>query len=88
MTITDIRKRSSHGKRYNVTGFYQSKAWTKTRNAFIKANPKCIQCGGQANVADHKVRIADGGAKLDWSNLQAMCSKCHNKKDNNAGKRK
>jgi len=80
-------KKSSHGARYNITGFYQSKAWRNTRNAFIAANPKCIECGQKATVADHKVRVNDGGAELDWSNLQPMCAKCHNKKDNNAGKK-
>jgi 5-methylcytosine-specific restriction endonuclease McrA len=88
MVIHDIRKQSSHNRRNGDRSFYQSSAWTKTRNAFIAANPKCIQCGKPANVADHKVRIKDGGSALDWSNLQAMCSSCHNKKDNNAGKRK
>lgn len=28
-------------------------------------------------MVDHKVRILDGGDKFDWSNLQAMCNKCH-----------
>lgn len=78
---------SGHGARYGDRSFYQSSAWRKTRNAFIAANPLCIQCGAIATVADHKVRVAEGGDKLSWSNLQPMCASCHNKKDNNAGKK-
>lgn len=68
--------------------FYNSTAWRTLRNAFIKANPKCIECGQPATVADHKVRIKEGGAPLDPNNLQAMCQSCHNRKDNNVTKRK
>ena len=88
MTITDIRKHRSHDRRKGDRSFYQTSAWRNTRNAFMAAHPYCIECGKPANVADHKIRIADGGSELDWSNLQPMCSSCHNKKDNNAGKRK
>lgn len=76
-----------HNHRRGDRSFYQSKAWKNTRDAFIRANPKCIGCGGVANVADHRVRIKDGGDPIAWSNLQAMCSKCHNSKDNNAGRK-
>jgi 5-methylcytosine-specific restriction endonuclease McrA len=62
---------------------YQSKSWRSTRNAFIAANPRC-SCGEPATVADHIVRIKDGGDPYNWSNLQPMCKACHNKKDNNA----
>ena len=90
MIINDIRKRKSHGhdNRNGDRSFYQTTAWRKCRNAFIAANPKCFVCGKPAEVADHKIRVAEGGDKLNWSNLQPMCQKCHNKKDNNAGKRK
>lgn len=81
-----IKNTSGHGARYGDRSFYQSSAWRKTRNAFIAANPNCVECGKPATVADHKIRVAEGGDKLNWSNLQPMCAKCHNKKDNNAGK--
>lgn len=88
MIITDIRKHRSHGhnNRNGDRSFYQSPEWRKTRNAFIALNPRCVECGAIATVADHKIRVKDNGAKLDWSNLQALCASCHNKKDNNAGK--
>lgn len=79
-------KTGSQGKRHNPDPFYQSKQWRSTRNAFIQANRLCVVCGGQAEMVDHKVRIKEGGSRLDWSNLQSMCNKCHAKKDNNAGR--
>jgi 5-methylcytosine-specific restriction protein A len=78
------RDEHRHNNRSFDRQFYQSKEWRRVRNAFIAANPKCVQCGGPSNIADHIVRIKDGGDPLNWSNLQAMCSRCHNKKDNNA----
>ena len=33
-----------------------------------------------SEVVDHITPINQGGATLDWNNLQAMNSKCHNKK--------
>lgn len=72
----------------NDRGFnYQSSVWRNTRNAFIAANPYC-ECGEKATVADHKIRIKDGGDPYNWSNLQALCSSCHNRKDANSGKLK
>lgn len=90
MEIKRIRRpwEKKSGERHNPDPFYQSSAWRKTRNAFISVNPRCVKCGDKAVVADHIVRIKDGGSPLDWSNLQPMCTPCHNKKDNNAGKRK
>jgi 5-methylcytosine-specific restriction enzyme A len=33
-----------------------------------------------ARVVDHVKAIKDGGARLDWSNLQSLCTACHNRK--------
>lgn len=83
-----IKEESHRHSHRNDRGFnYQSKAWTTTRNAFIKANPVC-KCGKPANVADHRVRVKENGDPYAWSNLQALCSSCHNKKDNNASKKR
>lgn len=94
MEIKSIRrpwqKNTSASHRHdnrNDRGFnYQSSVWRNTRNAFIAANPHC-KCGQKATVADHRVRIKDGGDPYAWSNLTPMCQSCHNKKDNNAGKK-
>ena len=36
-------------------------------------------------MVDHITPINNGGQKLDYSNLQALCNKCHNKKSASEG---
>lgn len=59
--------------------------WTKLRNAFIKVNPLCAHCLIQDRVTlaaeiDHIRPLAQGGARLDPDNLQALCRSCHSLK--------
>lgn len=48
---------------------------------------RCHWCGTERLKAhltvDHIVRIADGGAKLDVSNLALACAKCNNERHAN-----
>lgn len=75
-----------HDNRNDREFNYQSSAWRNTSKAFLTANPVCFLCGKPSKISDHKVRIKDGGDPYNWANLQPMCSKCHNRKDNNTGK--
>ncbi|WP_143295494.1 HNH endonuclease [Burkholderia pseudomallei] len=66
-------------------GFYKSSAWQQCRAAYLRAHPLCAHCSGRghtvaARVVDHVVPIKDGGARLDWANLQSLCTRCHNRK--------
>jgi len=50
-----------------------------------KGSPLCMHCIDEgylrpAQVADHIVRIRDGGLKLSHSNIQWLCNHHHNKK--------
>lgn len=68
-----------------LQGFYNTPAWKKCRKAFRAANPLCKSCEQRgrivsADVVDHIVERRDGGADLDWSNLQSLCHACHNAK--------
>ena len=65
--------------------FYKSIRWRRLRRAFLAANPLCQTCehGGNltiASVVDHKIPIKQGGASLDWENLQSQCASCHARK--------
>lgn len=65
--------------------FYHTTAWRKCRKAYIQAHPQCAVCYGakklqRADVVDHITPIRAGGSELDWSNLQSLCHKCHNRK--------
>lgn len=51
----------------------------------LSLNPLCVHCAKKgdvtpADVVDHIKPIKKGGAKLDESNLQGLCHKCHNRK--------
>ncbi|WP_010662552.1 HNH endonuclease signature motif containing protein [Marinilabilia salmonicolor] len=71
-------------------GFYNTSAWKKLRNVFIKTYPLCKDCEKQdrlvpAKYVDHIVPLTlenfwEYG--LDWNNLQSLCAKCHQKKTN------
>ena len=59
--------------------------WAKLRNAYILGNPLCAHCLIQDRVTlaaeiDHVRPLADGGARLDPDNLQALCRSCHSLK--------
>ncbi len=56
---------------------YGSK-WRMIRAAFLKAHPQC-ECGEKATEADHRVPVREGGSNA-WSNLCAMCKRCHSRK--------
>ncbi len=56
--------------------------WEKVRGMHLRAEPLCRICTEQgrvtaATLVDHIQPIADGGERLDESNLQSLCSRCH-----------
>lgn len=67
--------------------FYRSKAWRVTSRAFLQAaGYKCqahltTDCTGLAVEVHHikPIQTPEGWEKrLDWSNLEAVCTSCHN----------
>ena len=55
------------------------------RAAFLRAHPVCAVCAARgrvvpAVVVDHAVPLKDGGERLDWANLAALCVADHNAK--------
>jgi 5-methylcytosine-specific restriction protein A len=66
-------------------GFYQSPRWRSVRAAFLREHPVCKACEALGSttpgvVADHIQPIKENGLRFDWSNLQALCVSCHNRK--------
>ncbi|HPF38955.1 MAG TPA: HNH endonuclease signature motif containing protein [Phycisphaerae bacterium] len=58
--------------------------WQKRRNWFVAHNPVCVDPLNRhpdritpAEHVDHIVPFAKGGARLDVSNLRAVCRACH-----------
>ena len=82
-----ITSKPTQARQMDNSAFYHSKAWRMTRKFYIKANPLCEECKRQspsiiksAFVVDHIKPITLGGNKLDFSNLQSLCTMHHNKK--------
>jgi uncharacterized protein YlaI len=68
--------------------FYNSKAWHKTKNAFIKSRiatdgGMCQECHDRPGVIVHHrhwltpSNINDPDITLSWSNLEYVCHNCH-----------
>lgn len=56
---------------------------------YLRLHPVCEipGCDRPSTDADHIVRISDGGARLGWENLQALCHECHARKTQREGAR-
>lgn len=65
--------------------FYRSKAWERTRAAYMEqAHHICERCGRPAKIVHHKRHIDaenvnDATVTLDFANLEALCQDCHNR---------
>lgn len=85
---------SNPSKSWNATDFdYSSRAWRRTRLAWIQSNPICVHCEAMglitpAKIVDHIRPIRFGGDAWDSSNFQSLCENCHNKKTNDESKMK
>jgi len=65
--------------------FYKSKAWQKTREAYIAArHGLCERCGAGGKIVHHRVHLTpdninDPGITLSFDNLELLCQECHNR---------
>jgi 5-methylcytosine-specific restriction endonuclease McrA len=67
---------------------YQSAAFRRLRKEVLDEQRQCpgyppdnpIRCGMRTTHVDHIVALADGGAELDRTNLQALCASCSGRK--------
>ena len=57
--------------------------WQRLRKRKLLTDPYCAICKSQGRVklaeeVDHKIRISERpDLRLDWSNLESLCQKCH-----------
>jgi len=68
------------GPRESPSARGYDRAWERLRIWFLNRNPFCAVCGAPAEEVDHMMPLAQGGARLDQRNLQAMCKPCHSRK--------
>ena len=84
-----VRKRKRTVNSTSLNKFYKSKEWRSTRDDYIEQHPFCEQCimNGivkPATDVHHIVSFSQGRTDeerwqllLDYSNLRALCKKCH-----------
>ncbi len=53
--------------------------WRIKRGAYLKAHPRCVECGAEATDVDHVVPRSAGGGD-HWGNLRALCHACHSRR--------
>ena len=77
------QKQMNYHEKYN--SFYQSKEWQLLRNQkWVDADGLCEMCRAKgiikaAREIHHKIPIEEDWSKrLDYDNLIALCSDCHN----------
>lgn len=86
-----LNKYRYHKRMYNsdeskYQQFYKSTAWRRLSRRFLENNPVCVRCYEQgiirkANVVDHIEEVKDNWSRrLDESNMQPLCYRCHNRK--------
>lgn len=67
--------------------FYNSSVWIKLRDKVYEQQPLCVHCLSLGYVeptatVDHIISLNDDWDKrLDITNLQGLCFKCHGKKE-------
>lgn len=77
------------------TAFYKTKAWRMTSRAKLQSvayrcEAKLDKCTGLAVEVHHikPIRTPEGwDLRLEWSNLEAVCTNCHNGRHPEKGKR-
>lgn len=66
--------------------FYSSKQWKQTRDFVLQSQPLCRKCEAYgylepATCVDHIIDIKDRPElRLDLTNLQPLCDRCHSRK--------
>ena len=95
-------KRAKYNKTYNkrrdpkYLTFYRSKAWkltsrSKLQDVEYKCEARLNGCTGLAVEVHHRVPIQTPEGwerRLDWDNLEAVCTACHNGRHPEKFKRK
>jgi len=80
-------------------GFYNSKVWYRTRNAYYKAKgglcEECYRNGliNEGEIVHHKIHLTPDNIdnpliSLDWNNLELLCRECHEKIHNTKPKKR
>lgn len=92
------KKQAAYNRRRDTKylAFYRSKEWRRLSQVYLQqARYKCEahihqDCTGLAVEVHHKkpIQTPEGwDLRLDWDNLEAVCTQCHNARHPEKGKR-
>lgn len=56
------------------------RTWQRLRRMYLRRYPVCEKCGAPATEVHHVHALVDGGPRLCYDNLQALCKPCHSRK--------
>ena len=67
------------GKVFNVAGRRLTGGrWTRMRNAWMRAYPRCVDCGRPGEEVHHIVPRAVAPNRVhDDTNIETLCKECH-----------
>ena len=83
---------NTHERDQEAQAFYTSSQWRAVRAQKLQEQPCCEECLRHgiitpATLVDHIIPIKQGGARLDFDNLQSLCWSCHSRKSVEEGSR-
>ena len=65
---------SAHARGYDKT-------WQALRLRYLRAHPTCMHCDRAATDVDHVLSVRQRpDLRLSWSNLRALCHRCHSRR--------
>ena len=78
------RKQEHQGRSFYHAG-YQTQEWRAIRRQVLQHEPLCRDCKANgiiktANVIDHIKPVRLGGEFWETTNMQPLCTSCHNRK--------
>lgn len=76
-------QKSQRGESASQKGY--GAAWRKLREAKLRSEPLCTQCGRAATVVHH---IDENPYNTSWDNLMSLCRNCHERLHGRKGRDK
>ena len=69
------RKKDEGRPNSNQRGY--DSAWYRVKRRYLNDHPYCENCGEKSQEIHHIVALKEGGDRLSFSNLKALCRICH-----------
>jgi len=71
-----LKKRYEKTRETATQRGYTTRIWRKIRNKKLNTDSQCERCSGIATLVHHKDHNPKNN---EWSNLESLCNKCHDK---------